>query len=70
MPDIPVVGITYDTAKEILQFYTNAFGLSHEYWYGLPLNTSAELNYTAHVRTYRNDESVTLNNIIGTIPGR
>ena len=70
MPKIPVLGITYDQAKDLLQNYTNAFGVSHEYWYGLPLNTSVEMNFTAVVRVYRDDITVNLNNVIGTIPGR
>lgn len=70
MPEIPVLGISYDQAKEILQFYTNSFGVSHDFWYGLPLNTSSELNFTAQVRVYREESTVTLNNIIGTIPGK
>lgn len=70
MPDIPVIGISYDQAKEVLQFYTNSFGVSYDFWYGLPLNTSTELNFTAEVRVYRDDETVQLNNVIGTLPGR
>lgn len=70
MPDIPVLGLSYDQAKEVLQYYTNSFGVSYDFWYGLPLNTSAELNFTAEVRVYRDDETVQLNNVIGTLPGR
>ena len=70
MPRIPVVGISYDYAKEILKNYTNAYQVNHNFWYGLPLNTSVQLNFTAEVEVYRNENSVTLNNVIGTIPGR
>ena len=65
-----MVGISYDEAKDILQKYTNAFQVSHEFWFGLPLNTTAKLNFTAQVEVYRDEKTVTLNNIIGTIPGR
>ena len=70
MPRIPVVGISYEEAKDILQKYTNAYQVSHKFWYGLPLNTTAQLNFTAQVEVYRDEKSVTLNNVIGTIPGR
>ena len=70
MPRIPVVGISYDYAKEILKNYTNAYKVNHNFWYGLPLNTSVQLNFTARVEVYRNENTVTLNNVIGTIPGR
>jgi len=70
MPRIPVVGISYDEAKDILLKYTNAYQVSHKFWYGMPLNTTAKLNFTAQVEVYRDEKSVTLNNVIGTIPGR
>jgi hypothetical protein len=70
MPKIPVVSITYDKAREVLQQYTNAKDLSRDFWYGLPLNTSAELNFKAKVEVNRVDVVTSLNNVIGTIPGR
>ena len=70
MPRIPVVGISYDEAEDVLQKYTNAYQVSHKFWYGLPLNTTSQLNFTAQVEVYRDEKTVTLNNIIGTIPGR
>ena len=70
MPSIPVLGINYDEAKGILLNFTNANGVSHDFWCGLPLNTSVEMNFTAKVEVYRQDTSVTLNNVIGTLRGR
>ena len=54
MPRIPVVGISYDEAKDILLKYTNAYQVSHKFWFGLPLNTTAQLNFTAQVEVYKN----------------
>ena len=70
MPTIPVIGINYDQAKDILQNFTNAKGIAKTFYYGLPLNTSVERNFTAKVEVYRNENVVTLNNVIGTIRGR
>ena len=70
MPSIPVIGINYDQAKGILLNYTNANGISHDFWYGLPLNTSVEMNFTAQVEVYRENTPVKLNNVIGTLRGR
>lgn len=70
MPRIPVVSISYEQASGILQNFTNAKGLGKEYTFALPLNTTVELNFTARVEVYREDEAVTLNNVIGTIMGR
>ena len=70
MPSIPVIGITYDQAKEILQNFTNAKGINKNFKYGLPLNTTVELNFTAKVEVYRENDAVSLNNVIGSIPGR
>ena len=70
MPTIPVIGINYDQAKDILQNFTNAKGIAKTFYYGLPLNTSAERNFTAKVEVYRNENVVTLNNVVGTIRGR
>ena len=70
MPTIPVIGINYDQAKDILQNFTNAKGIAKTFYYGLPLNTSVERNFTAKVEVYRNENVVTLNNVVGTIRGR
>ena len=45
MPIIPVISISYDEAKEILEKYTNAFNLTSIYTYGLPLDTTVEKNF-------------------------
>ena len=70
VPKIPVIGINYDQAKELLLNFTNAKGIDPSYVHGLPLNTTVERNFTAKVEVYREHEEVTLNNVIGTIRGR
>ena len=76
-PNIPVISVSVEDARIILANFTNAgnvsAGINKEFWYGLPLNKDSDdvsSSYQATVTVkHLEDKTVTLNNVIATIPG-
>ena len=69
-PSIPVVSLSYNNAKVLLTNFTNSFNVDKSYWFGLPLKTLVERNFTASVEVNRNFETKSLHNVVASIPGR
>ena len=64
------MSISYDQAMPMLVNYVHAQNLSKEFWYGMPLNTTAERNFAVKVEVNFKMEKVGLKNVLGVIPGR
>jgi len=69
-PRIPVVSLSYADAKVLLSNFTDGRGIHRRYWYGLPLRTELERNFSARIEVNRELRSKELHNVIGSIPGR
>lgn len=76
-PNIPVISVSVEDARIILANFTNAgnvsAGINKEFWYGLPLNKDSDDVSSSYIATvtvkHLKDKTVTLNNVIATIPG-